>query len=93
MMVNGWSFDLDLLRARTRGTAACLEQAIMDNVPHVSAVRVSDAPEPFTAVCRITVRWYAWLTLGALHLVTRVRARRVMGLERPAGIVIKVVVR
>lgn len=79
-------------RCGAAGTAAVLEQAVTDSVPHVARCSV-ETEGPGWAVCRVRLRWYAWLTLGVLHVITWRRALRVVGIVRPAAVMVRVSVR
>lgn len=65
-----------------RGVANVI-YAAMTQVPHVAAVEVHEAPG--LVVAQVTARWYAWLTLGAMHRRILWRSRVAMVRALPAG--------
>lgn len=79
--------DLALIpwRADAMVTAAVLEAAILDNVPHVRRCRIR-TEGPGIARVEIAPRWYAYLTLGVLHFLTWRRVRDLAAYVAPVGV-------
>lgn len=71
-------------------TAAVLEAAILDSVPHVR--RVSTLEHGLTVIVVVRLRWYAFLTLGIFHVIARARTREVVETVAPVGVRVRTVI-
>lgn len=66
-------------------TAAVLEAAVFDNVPHVRRCQIR-ADGPGIARVAISPRWYAYLTFGVLHFLTWRRVHHLAAYVAPMGV-------
>lgn len=59
-------------------------------LPHVAEVHLLDHPGVITIY--VWLRWYAWLTVGLLHFISRRRVKRWVDRNKAAGVRADIVV-